>query len=115
MGLDKIINSSLSNSKTKEMCATAVLKIAVRLPETSNQAMDMLNDCSTSMALELQQRSVEFNELLRTKDSTFRSEIVKRMPPIESASVAGAKVDDLDNVVLSTQQEVEAITQSQQQ
>lgn len=74
----------LSTIYTKELAATALLKLVVRF---NGEQIDYVKDCfkryKTSPILELQQRSDLYLKLLDTLSTSERSQVLARIPPIQ--------------------------------
>ncbi|VDB94206.1 unnamed protein product [Peniophora sp. CBMAI 1063] len=82
--LSSILDSPYSNPLTRQHIVTAVTKIAAR-PSTSvaqqTRVNELLATYTTSLELEIQQRSVEFASLFALGD--VRAGVLERMPPPE--------------------------------
>uniref|UniRef100_A0A915I632 GAE domain-containing protein n=1 Tax=Romanomermis culicivorax TaxID=13658 RepID=A0A915I632_ROMCU len=93
---ERILISSLSTPTTKQYALTSAAKLSARFSTEQNEALKRLIQVhSTSVNLELQQRSVEFGQLFNNKEK-LRHDLLERMPVITSKSLHTA-VGPMDN------------------
>uniref|UniRef100_A0A5S6QE37 AP-1 complex subunit gamma n=1 Tax=Trichuris muris TaxID=70415 RepID=A0A5S6QE37_TRIMR len=81
---------------TKEYALTALSKLCTRFPNFEAEIREAVQKFTSSMSLELQQRSCEFDRLLEAKN--LRDALLERMPVITSRSlnVAVASMENGD-------------------
>ncbi|THH05271.1 hypothetical protein EW145_g4924 [Phellinidium pouzarii] len=94
--LVSVLDSPYVNSLIRQFVLTALTKMTGR-PTTSapqqHRIMELLNSYSTSPELEIQQRAVEFENLLQLGEIKFG--VLERMPPPElKATVMGIVVEN---------------------
>nr|CUU99391.1 hypothetical transcript [Hymenolepis microstoma] len=81
------LTSPVCNLATKEMIISTVMKLSVRLGPTHSERMESLVQLySTSMNLELQQRSVEYYTVLKKRPVGFREGLFACMPVFAPSS-----------------------------
>ena len=69
----------------KEYTLTALVKLSVRLPETSEAIKKLLEKEKASINVELQQRSCEYLQLLESNWSQVRKPLLENIPPYKKA------------------------------
>ena len=89
--LEAVLKSHLATVQTKSYVLTALAKLATRLTEGKAESAELVSIFTTSMNLELQQRSCEYAALLQDKWSAVRPEALARMPTLDMAAIAAKK------------------------
>jgi len=117
--LSSVLKSSLSPQKTKEFAITALMKLSTRFTSCSEQIQLVINQYTTNMNVELQQRSVEYDVVLRKYDG-LRSGLLERMPilkanPDNPEVFAAASGEALVNGDASLLEKASIITEQQSQ
>jgi AP-1 complex subunit gamma-1 len=82
--ISSLLDSPYANSQTRQWVLTALAKLAVRYSYDGSQVTkihQILTRYETSVDMELQQRSVEFEALLKRQD--IREGVLEAMPPPE--------------------------------
>lgn len=82
--ISSLLDSPYANSQTRQWVLTALAKLAVRYSYDGSQVTkihQVLTRYETSVDMELQQRSVEFEALLKRQD--IREGVLEAMPPPE--------------------------------
>ncbi|XP_069113708.1 AP-1 complex subunit gamma-1-like isoform X1 [Argopecten irradians] len=80
--LEKVLTNNNSLEVTKEYCITAIMKLSSRFRTSMGRIKKMIEYYSTSVNVELQQRSVEYTSVF-TKFDHMRSALLEQMPLIE--------------------------------
>jgi len=86
--LEKALVNNNSSVITKEYCLTALVKLCTRFTTSQPRLQKLLRLYNTSTNTELQQRSVEYDQLFQTGDS-IRTGLLERMPVVEKANTNG--------------------------
>lgn len=71
------------NTVVLEYIATALIKLAPRIPSETSRIREFLAEYDTHISPELQQRACEFQELLAPVWNADRAEIMARIPAME--------------------------------
>eukprot|EP01041_Mallomonas_annulata_P008450 gene8450-17422_t len=87
--LDRCSRLHNADTGTKAIILNSLVKLTVRMSETSKPAIqDIIASFKNSMALELQQRSLEYSMLLSSAQwSGLRSELLCKMPVLDEATM----------------------------
>jgi len=83
--MEKVLINNNSSAMTKHYSITAIIKLSTRFHRTQQQIRRLINLYSTSINVELQQRSVEYTALFKGQD-TIRIGLLERMPVLEKSS-----------------------------
>eukprot|EP00633_Aureoumbra_lagunensis_P000943 CAMPEP_0197293268 /NCGR_PEP_ID=MMETSP0890-20130614/27627_1 /TAXON_ID=44058 ORGANISM="Aureoumbra lagunensis, Strain CCMP1510" /NCGR_SAMPLE_ID=MMETSP0890 /ASSEMBLY_ACC=CAM_ASM_000533 /LENGTH=710 /DNA_ID=CAMNT_0042767859 /DNA_START=439 /DNA_END=2571 /DNA_ORIENTATION=- len=89
--LEAVLKSHLATVQTKSYVLTALAKLANKLPVGQAEIADLVAAYTTSMNLELQQRSCEYATLLADRWAAVRPEALARMPALDLAALAARK------------------------
>lgn len=89
--LEAVLKSHLATTVTKAYVLTALVKCASKLPQGKAEALELVAAYKTSMSLELQQRSCEYESLLDDAWGSARSEALARMPAFDAAAIAARR------------------------
>ncbi|XP_071824422.1 AP-1 complex subunit gamma-1-like isoform X2 [Apostichopus japonicus] len=87
--LESVLMTTTSTQITKEYTLLAIMKLSARFTGSQEKIKLAVMPYTQSLDMELQQRSVEFQALLRDHDN-MRAGLLEKMPPIEK------KVDEDD-------------------
>lgn len=79
--LEQFMKSPLATVVTKSYILNALIKLSSRLTESSSRLKEMIASYESSMSVELQQRSIEYSQLLQDNLNPIRGKIVMPMPP----------------------------------
>ncbi|XP_062221646.1 AP-1 complex subunit gamma-2-like isoform X2 [Phragmites australis] len=79
------LNRYSADVTTRAMCLVALLKLSSRFPSTSERIKQIVAHNKENIALELQQRSIEFSSIMQRHQS-IRSSLLERMPVLDEAS-----------------------------
>lgn len=90
--LEAIVKGSKSDMTTCAMVLTALLKLSSRFPPCSERIKDLIIQHKGNLALELQQRSIEFGSILH-KHQNLKSALLERMPVLDESAYSGKKAD----------------------
>ncbi|OWF34773.1 AP-1 complex subunit gamma-1-like isoform X2 [Mizuhopecten yessoensis] len=82
--LEKVLTNNNSTEVTKEYCITAIMKLSSRFRTSMGRIKKLIEYYSTSVNVELQQRSVEYTSVF-TKFDHMRSALLEQMPLIEKS------------------------------
>uniref|UniRef100_A0A0D6R6I1 AP-1 complex subunit gamma n=1 Tax=Araucaria cunninghamii TaxID=56994 RepID=A0A0D6R6I1_ARACU len=99
--LEGILKGSTGNVTTRAMALTALLKLSSRFPPCAERIKDLITQHKGSLALELQQRSIEFSSILY-KHENIKSTLVERMPVLDELAYAAGKKADAAGGLLAT-------------
>ncbi|KAK7250533.1 hypothetical protein RIF29_33035 [Crotalaria pallida] len=88
------IKHHASDLTTKAMALVALLKLSSRFPSCSERIREIIIQHKGNLALELQQRSIEFNSII-AKHQNIRSTLVERMPVLDESSFIGRRTGSL--------------------
>ncbi|KAG0455758.1 hypothetical protein HPP92_023546 [Vanilla planifolia] len=79
-----------SDITTRAMSLIALLKLSSRFPPTSERIRGIIMHNKGSIELELQQRSIEFNNIIQ-KHQNIKSSLVERMPVLDESTYQGRR------------------------
>ncbi|XP_020110400.1 AP-1 complex subunit gamma-2 [Ananas comosus] len=79
-----------SDMTTRAMSLIALLKLSSRFTPTSERIKEIVTQHKGSVALELQQRSIEFNSIIQ-RHQNIKSSLVERMPVLDEAAYLGKR------------------------
>lgn len=86
--LDKLMKLHNSDTATKALALNALIKLTVRLSPSSRPALSaLIEPYKSSMAVELQQRSVEYSKLLTSQWDGIRANLLGKMPVLDEATL----------------------------
>ncbi|OIS96075.1 PREDICTED: AP-1 complex subunit gamma-2-like [Nicotiana attenuata] len=88
------IKSHSFDLTTRAMCLIALLKLSSRFPSCSQRINDIIVQYKGSFVLELQQRAIEFNSVIK-RHQNIRPSLVERMPVLDEATYSGRKAGSL--------------------
>jgi len=80
--LERILASSFTTYVAKEFVLTALMKLTTRFSSCTDKIRHVINEYVTSVQVELQQRSVEYDTVFRKYDH-LRPGLLERMPAIK--------------------------------
>lgn len=83
--LEAVLANNHTSLISKEYAMNSLVKLAVRFPASSQQIDQILLQYRSNVTLEIQQRSVEYDEILRQPEE-LRLGLLERMPVVMSAN-----------------------------
>ncbi|XP_020678562.1 AP-1 complex subunit gamma-2 [Dendrobium catenatum] len=84
------LKSHSSDFTIRAMSLIALLKLSSRFPPTSERIRELIIQHKGNFELELQQRSIEFNNIIQ-KHKNIQSSLVERMPVLDESTYLGRK------------------------
>lgn len=96
---DKILHHPSTTNTTRQVVLTALSKLSERFSSDSSlvqQVQEMIDEFTTNMDVELQQRSCEYHNVLLRLSSPQRAALLERMPALEDVRGALKEKDELD-------------------
>ncbi|KAI0502440.1 hypothetical protein KFK09_017390 [Dendrobium nobile] len=91
------LKSHSSDITIRAMSLIALLKLSSRFPPTSERIRELIIQHKGNFELELQQRSIEFNNIIQ-KHKNIQSSLVERMPVLDESTYVGRKATDVPAV-----------------
>ncbi|KAK8936930.1 AP-1 complex subunit gamma-2 [Platanthera zijinensis] len=79
-----------SDITTRAMSLIALLKLSSRFPPTSERITELIMQNKGNLELELQQRSIEFSNII-LKHKNIKTSLVERMPVLDESTYMGRK------------------------
>jgi AP-1 complex subunit gamma-1 len=108
--MERVLINNNSSAATKYFSITAIVKLSTRFHRSQPQIRRLINLYSTSLNVELQQRSIEYTALFKAQDA-IRIGLLERMPVLEKSSGGlglsngdAAVVDNEHNDLINKQQ-----------
>jgi AP-1 complex subunit gamma-1 len=81
--LGKALKNPVATNLVKEYTLTALCKLSTRFTHSNQKLTELVSAFTSSMNLELQSRSNEYANLMSSKLSSIRAEILAVIPPLE--------------------------------
>lgn len=91
------LKSHSSDITIRAMSLITLLKLSSRFPPTSERIRELIIQHKGNFELELQQRSIEFNNIIQ-KHKNIKSSLVERMPVLDELTYIGRKVGSSTDV-----------------
>ncbi|CAL9167443.1 unnamed protein product [Musa hybrid cultivar] len=88
--LEACLTRYSSDIATRSMSLIALLKLSSRFPPTSERIKEIITVHKGSVALELQQRAIEFNSIIQ-RHQNIKSSLVERMPVLDESAYIGKR------------------------
>lgn len=115
--LIKVLNYNAGQVTTRHYAINALMKLTTRFPNMTERIQSMMSIYGCNMGLELQQRAVEYNAIIK-EHNNIREGLFEIMPALEmktnQAYTNGFNGDDLDEEIL-TEEEIQQQQMKQQQ
>ncbi|KAK9094129.1 hypothetical protein Scep_025598 [Stephania cephalantha] len=92
--LETAMKRHTSDITTRAMTLVALLKLSSRFPSCSQRVNDIIVEHKGNFVLELQQRSIEFNNIIE-RHQNIRSILLERMPVLDETTYNGRKAGSL--------------------
>ncbi|XP_052173857.1 AP-1 complex subunit gamma-2-like isoform X2 [Diospyros lotus] len=88
--IETVMKRHNSDLTTQAMCLISLMKLSCRFPSCSQRINSIIVQYKGSLVLELQQRSIEFNSIIK-KHQNIRPVLLERMPVLDEATYSGRK------------------------
>lgn len=115
--LVKILNYNAGQKATRHYAINSLIKLTTRFPHLTDSIQSVMSFYGCNMSLELQQRAVEYNTIIRDH-SNLREGLFEQMPALDiktnQSYTNGFNGDDLDEEIL-TEEEIQQQQIKQQQ
>lgn len=105
--LERVLRAHDATVISRQLVLTALIKLAARIPSEQDRIRRMLGNFSTSLSLELQQRSVEYSALANEQFASIRPSVLARMPAPERKKDKEDKDEDGEEEEEDQQEEEE--------
>lgn len=116
--LVKVLNYNAGVRLTRYYAINSLVKLTTRFPHLTDKIQSVMSVYGCNMSLELQQRAVEYNSIIRNQPN-LRDGLFEQMPPMEMKTnqpyTNGFNADDLENQEILTEEEQQQQQIKQQQ
>lgn len=116
--LVRILNYNAGLKTTRHYAINSLVKLTTRFPHLTENIQSVMSFYGCNMSLELQQRAVEYNAIIR-EYSNLRDGLFEQIPPMEIKTnqpyTNGFNVDDLDEEILTEEEQQQQALKQQQE
>lgn len=116
--LVKVLNYNAGLKSTRHYAINSLVKLSTRFPNLTDNIQSVMSFYGCNMSLELQQRAVEYNAIIR-EHSQLSEGLFEQMPPMEIKTnqpyTNGLNVDDLDDEILTEEEQQQQALKQQQE
>lgn len=116
--LVKVLNYNAGQLATRYYAINSLVKLTIRFPHLTQNIQSVLSFYGCNMSLELQQRAVEYNSIVRMHPN-LQEGLFEQMPALEMKAnqpyTNGFNVDDLDEEILTEEEQQQQQIKQQQE